>query len=336
VVANRLLKIIEQAVQLEGQEIIINVSIGITCCPGNGDEINTLLRQADLAMYAAKRNNEGFVFFDASLEQHKQQHLSLMAELRQAIANEELTLYFQPKLELATNTITHVEALVRWIHPERGLVPPNDFIPFAEHTGFIKFITLWVIEAVMRQQKIWLEMGVRLTISINISARDLFIKNLPSILGDLMRSYQVAPETLILEITESSIMADPQSALGVLNDLHDMGLHLSVDDFGTGYSSLSYLKKLPVSELKIDKSFVYNMENDRDDAIIVQSTIDLAHNMGLTVVAEGVENRNTWTMLEALHCDFLQGYFISRPLPAEALMSWAETSAWQIQRAKPE
>lgn len=332
IVVNNLLKALEQPILLEDQEIIINVSIGITFCPRHGHEINTLLRQADLAMYAAKRNNEGFVIFDANLEQHKLHHLSLMAELRQAIAKDEFTLYYQPKLELATGTISHIEALVRWIHPERGLVPPDDFIPFSEHTGFIKFITLWVLEHALRQQKTWQEIGVAPTISINLSARDLYIKKFPTLLADLITSYGVSPQKLILEITESSIMADPQSALGTLHELKDIGLRLSVDDFGTGYSSLSYLKKLPVSELKIDKSFVFNMVNDRDDAIIVQSTIDLGHNMGLTVVAEGVENLSTWTMLEALNCDFLQGYYISRPLSAKDLLLWSETSPWKLHK----
>ena len=332
IIANRLLNIIDQPILLEGQEIIVNVSIGITCYPEHGDEINTLMRHADLAMYAAKNNNAGYVTFDSSLDYQSQQYLSLMAELRRAVAQDELALYYQPKVELATGTISHVEALVRWNHPERGLVPPLDFIPFAENTGFIKTITQWVIEHALRQQKIWQEAGVALTVSINISAHDLFIPKLPALFAKLLKAYGVPPHCLVLEITESAIMADPHSALAILNDLHDMGLRLSVDDFGTGYSSLAYLKKLPVSELKIDKSFVTHMENDQDDAIIVRSTIDLAHNMGLTVVAEGVENLVTWDMLHALGCDFLQGYYITRPLPAVLLQEWVDASPWKLHK----
>jgi diguanylate cyclase (GGDEF)-like protein len=332
IVANNLLRTIDQPILLEGQEIIVSASIGITCYPEHGDEINTLLRHADLAMYAAKNSNAGYVTFDPSLDYQGHQHLSLMVELRRAIAQDELTLFYQPKIELVTGVVSHVEALVRWIHPERGLVPPGDFIPYAENTGFIKSITQWVIEQALRQQKEWQKAGVALTVSINISAHDLFIPKLPEFFAKLMETYAVSPHCMVLEITESAIMADPQRALGILNELHDMGLRLSIDDFGTGYSSLAYLKKLPVSELKIDKSFVTNMENDRDDAIIVHSTIDLAHNMGLTVVAEGVENLATLEMLQSLGCDFLQGYYISRPLPVGALLQWVEKSSWKLNK----
>jgi diguanylate cyclase (GGDEF)-like protein len=325
-VASNLLNVLDQPVLLEGQEIIVSASIGIAYYPEHGDEINTLLRHADLAMYAAKQSKVGYVTFDSSLDWQNQQHLSLLAELRNAITRDELTIFYQPKLELATGTSSHAEALVRWVHPERGLVSPDSFIPFAEHTGFIKIITQWVIERVMRQQREWLESGLALNVSINISARDLFIPKLPTLFAKLMKTYGVTPECLVLEITESSIMANPQGALMILNELREMGLHLSIDDFGTGYSSLAYLKKLPVSELKIDKSFVSHMVENHDDATIVRSTIDLAHNMGLKVVAEGVENQATWDALQSMGCDFIQGYFLSRPLTVEALQQWIEES----------
>ncbi len=332
IVASKLQKMLDKSILLEGQEIIINASIGIASYPEHGDDVNTLLRHADLAMYAAKRNNLGYASYDPSLEQQTQQHLSLMAELRNAIANDELTVYYQPKLELANATIGHVEALIRWIHPVRGLVSPDNFIPFAEHTGFIVIITQWLIEHVLRQQNEWRKSGVILNVSINISARDLLITKLPAFFAELMKKYDVLPQYLILEITESSIMANLQGALSIMNELRNLGLSLSVDDFGTGYSSLSYLKRLPVSELKIDQSFVAHMEKGSDDAIIVRSTIDLAHNMGLTVVAEGVENLATYDMLKAMGCDFLQGYYISRPLPAEELSQWIKTSPWKLNK----
>ncbi|NOS96890.1 MAG: EAL domain-containing protein [Methylotenera sp.] len=324
IVANKLLKTFDESILLEGQEIIINSSLGITYYPEHGGDVNTLMSNADLAMYAAKRNNAGSVVYDASLAWQTQAHLSLMAELRNAIANNELTIYYQPKLDLATGKISDAEALIRWIHPVRGLVPPDNFIPFAEHTGFIVIITQWVVENVTRQQQEWRKLGIMLNISINISARDLLVPRLPEFFVKMLKTYDVPPQCLMLEITESSMMANPQGALSIMNELRDMGLSLSVDDFGTGYSSLAYLKKLPVSELKIDRSFVMHMENDGDDVIIVRSTIELAHNMGLTVVAEGVENQVTCDMLKAMGCDYLQGYFISRPVMAQNLLSFIE------------
>ncbi len=321
-IANKVLKIFDQSILLEGQEIIANASIGIAYHPQHGEDMNTLLSHADLAMYAAKRNHASYLIYDTSLESQSQQHLSLMAELRHALANNEFTLYYQPKIALATGAVSHVEALIRWDHPLRGQVTPDNFIPFAEHTGFIIKITRWVIEQVIRQQQEWIKTGVMINVSINISARDLIAPKLPAIFAKLMQGHDVPPQCLMLEITESSIMANLLGAMETMNTLRTMGLQMSVDDFGTGYSSLAYLKRLPVSELKIDRSFVSNMESDSDDAIIVCSTIDLAHNMGLTVVAEGVENQASYDMLAAMGCDYLQGFYICRPLKAGDLPQW--------------
>jgi diguanylate cyclase (GGDEF)-like protein len=324
VVAKKLLRTFDASFLFEGQEIIINTSIGLTYHPVHGEDVNTLMRNADLAMYAAKRNNSGYVVYDASLAWQTQEHLSLMAELRNAIANNELVMHYQPKLDLATGKISDVEALIRWVHPVRGLVPPENFIPFAERTGFIVIITQWVVENVMRQQQEWRKMGIMLNVSINISARDLLVPKLPAFFTRMLKTYDVPPQCLELEITESSIMANPQTALNIMNELRDMGMSLSVDDFGTGYSSLAYLKKLPVSELKIDRSFVMHMEQDSDDVTIVRSTIDLAHNMGLIVVAEGVENQATCDMLQAMGCDYVQGYLIGKPELAQSLLNTIE------------
>ena len=330
IVVNRLLQTIEKPTLLEGQSIIINGSFGIVSSPEHGNEINTLLRHADLAMYAAKQANSGYAVFDSSLDSLNEQHLSLMAELHNAVEQNELSLYYQPKVDVASGTISHVEALIRWIHPKRGLIPPDHFIPFAENTGFIKIITKWVIERALHQQKIWREQGLKITVAVNLSARDILVPGLPALFTELMNKYGAASDWLSLEITESSIMTDPKSALITLNKLQEMGLSLSIDDFGTGYSSLTYLKKLPVTELKIDKSFISDMENNTDDATIVHSTIDLAHNMGLRAVAEGVENKAVWDKLQVLGCDFIQGYYISRPLPAEELEQWFKTSLWKV------
>lgn len=330
VVVHKILDTLDQPILLEGQEVIATGSIGIAIYPEHGDEINTLLRHADIAMNEAKHDNSGYALFDLNYVEQNQQHLSLLAELRHAIERNEFVLYYQPKVGFATGTLGHVEALVRWIHPERGMIPPDQFIPYAEHTGYIRTITRWVIETALLQRKQWEEMGLPLTISINISARDLMNADMPKLFAGLMDKYGASPHWLCLEITESAIMGDPKRALGILEDLHNMGFSLSVDDFGTGYSSLAYLKKLPVSELKIDQSFVFHMADDKDDATIVRSTIDLGHNMGLVVVAEGIENKANWDMLQTMGCDLAQGYFISKPMAADALLKWIEQAPWKV------
>jgi diguanylate cyclase (GGDEF)-like protein len=330
VIVHKILETLDQPTLLEGQEVIATGSIGIAIYPEHGDEINTLLRHADIAMNAAKHDNCGYSLFDLNYVEQNQQHLSLLAELRQAIERNEFVLYYQPKVKFATGNIGHAEALVRWIHPQRGMIPPDQFIPYAENTGYVRSITRWVIEEALRQRKQWEEMQLPLKISVNISARDLMNSDLPKLFAELMDKYDASPDWLCLEITESAIMGDPKRALAILEELHSMGFSLSVDDFGIGYSSLAYLKKLPVSELKIDQSFVFHMVDDKDDATIVRSTIDLGHNMGLVVVAEGIENKATWDMLQAMGCDLAQGYYISKPMHADALLKWFEQAPWKV------
>jgi EAL domain-containing protein (putative c-di-GMP-specific phosphodiesterase class I) len=277
-------------------------------------------------MYAAKRRTNGPLMYDASFDAASTQTLSLLTELRQAVERGELRLYLQPKLMLDTGRISGAEALVRWQHPQRGLVPPTEFIPFAEQTGFIRTLTMWVFEEAARH---WLALqaeGIMLTLSVNLSTRDLLDPDLPQKFDALLVKHRVPAEAYCLEITESAIMDDPARALATLNRLSLLGFKLSIDDFGTGYSSLAYLKRLPVDELKIDKSFVMSMERDADDAKIVRSTIDLAHNLGLTVVAEGVEDAKAWQMLRELECDEAQGFHMGRPMPATEFVSWS--AAW--------
>ena len=325
VIARKILSAVEQPMLLEGQQVAVGGSIGIASCPEHGEEAHTLLRHADTAMYAAKRSNGGFAVYDPRYDQQSQ-HLSLMSELRHAVANDELTLYYQPAVDLATGGVSHVEALVRWIHPDRGVIPPDEFIPYAERTGYIRSITQWVITKVLLQLADWRSKGVTTTVSVNISARDLANPELLAMFNSLVDEHNTWLQWLALEITETAIMDDAAHAQGVLQFLSDIGMRLSIDDFGTGYSSLSYLKKLPVDELKIDKSFVINMATDRDDASIVRSTIDLGHNMGLKVVAEGVENEAAWEMLKAWGCDLAQGYYISAPLRSDELVEWMSRS----------
>jgi EAL domain-containing protein (putative c-di-GMP-specific phosphodiesterase class I) len=246
----------------------------------------------------------------------------MLGELRQALEHDQFTLHYQPKASLRTGRVDGVEALVRWHHPERGLVPPDQFIPLAEQTGVIKPLTAWVLDEALRQCAEWRSAGIDLQVAVNLSVRNLLDAHLPESIGTMLRRYELPPTSLELEITESTIVADQVRALDVLTRLNGMGIGLSVDDFGTGYSSLAYLKDLPVSELKIDRKFVNNMTEDGDDAFIVRSTIDLGRNLGLQVVAEGVETEAVWDQLALLGCDVAQGYYLTRPLPADELTKW--------------
>ncbi|MGA7815980.1 putative bifunctional diguanylate cyclase/phosphodiesterase [Caballeronia sp.] len=321
-VATRLLEALEHPLMIEGQIVDVGASIGIVSYPNNGTDMNTLLRRADVAMYTAKRANLGFALYDERDDQHSAERLSLMSELRQAVERDELKLYYQPKVDLATRSVKYVESLVRWDHPTRGFISPDEFIPFAEQTGYIKVISRWVIDRAVRQCGLWRAMGLELDVSINVSARDLINSGLPETVDRILKKYDVSPRWIWIEITESAILDDPNHAIETLDRLHALGVRLSVDDFGTGYSSLSYLKRMPVDELKIDKSFVIGMADDEDDEIIVRSTIDLGHNMGLKVVAEGVESEAMLERLKVLRCDLAQGFHVSRPLPPEDLERW--------------
>ncbi|MGF6724439.1 diguanylate cyclase (GGDEF)-like protein [Paraburkholderia sp. GAS41] len=255
-VATHLLKTLEQPIMIEGQLVDVGASIGIVAFPQHGTDMNVLMRRADIAMYVAKRSNTGYALYDEKHDQNNAERLSLMSELRQAVEHDQLTLYYQPKLDLATGSVKHVEALVRWDHPTRGFVAPDQFIPFAEQTGYIKVISQWVADKAIGQVAAWHAAGIDLAVSVNVSARELIQSTLPDTFGALLAKHAVAPEMLWIEITESAIMDDPNHAIETLDRLHALGIRLAVDDFGTGYSSLSYLKRMPVDELKIDKSFV--------------------------------------------------------------------------------
>jgi diguanylate cyclase (GGDEF)-like protein len=311
---------------LEEHKVDMGAGIGMACWPLHAADADTLLSRAEVAMYAAKRRGNGALMYHPSIDAGSAQTLSLLTELRQALVQNELRLYLQPKLSLDSGVVVGAEALVRWQHPARGLVPPVQFIPFAEQTGFIRQMTIWIFEEAARHWQMLHDDGLRLVLSVNLSTRDLLDTELPQKFEALLVKHRVPAEAFCLEITESAIMDDPQRALGTLNGLSALGFKLSIDDFGTGYSSLAYLKKLPVDELKIDQSFVRNMETDSDDAKIVRSTIDLAHNLGLCVVAEGVENAQVWDMLRELNCDQAQGFHMGKPMPADQFAAWS--SAW--------
>jgi len=321
-IAQRINQSFEQPLAFEDQTVDLSAGIGFACWPGNAGDADTLLSRSEIAMYAAKRKLSGALQYDAAFDSSSAQTLSLLTELRHAVEHHELRLYLQPKVPLHGQPGLAAEALVRWQHPQRGLVPPMQFIPFAEQTGFVRHLTLWMFEEVARLLADPRTQGLPLRVSVNLSTRDLLDPELSHRLAEILARHGVAASAFCLEITESAIMDDPQRAEAMLNRLSEQGFKLSIDDFGTGYSSLAYLKRLPVDELKIDKSFVMGMETGEDDAMIVRSTIDLAHNLGLTVVAEGVETAAIQDRLRALACDEAQGYHIARPLPVDDFLAW--------------
>ena len=322
VVATKLLQALANPYVVEGQSFDIGASVGIALSPTHGDDANALLRRADVAMYAAKRAAAGYSVYTSEQDQHSPARLALIGDLRQAIEQERFLLYYQPKLHVKTGSVDHVEALVRWKHPERGLIPPDQFIPLAEQTGLIKPLTLWVIEEALQQCKRWSRQGLDMTVAVNLSARSLHDPQLVDTIRDRLRAHGLKPSSLGVELTESAVMADPVRAMDTLSRLRRMGIQIAIDDFGTGYSSLGYLKRLPVDEIKIDKSFVMDMALNHDDAVIVRSVLDLGHNLGLKVVAEGVENQRILDVLVSMGCDLAQGYHVCHPLHAEAFMTW--------------
>jgi len=329
-VAQRVHSAFDLPLKLEEHTVDMGAGIGIACWPEHGGDADILLSRAEVAMYAAKRRTQGPLTYHASIDAASAQTLSLLSELRHAVDRGELRLFLQPKLSLDTGRVGGAEALVRWMHPQRGMVPPSEFIPFAEQTGFIRTLTIWVFEEAARHWQLLQAEGLPIVLSVNLSTRDLLDQDLPKKFDALLVKHRVPAEAFCLEITESAIMDDPQRALATLNRLSALGFKLSIDDFGTGYSSLAYLKRLPVDELKIDKSFVMSMEKDLDDAKIVRSTIDLAHNLGLSVVAEGVENAKVWELLRELDCDEAQGYHMGKPMPASEFHRWS--TAWMAKQ----
>ncbi|HET7763927.1 MAG TPA: EAL domain-containing protein [Burkholderiales bacterium] len=331
-IAQKLLKGLDEPIVVGEHSLDVRASIGIAGYPVDSADPETLMRHADLAMYAAKRGNLGIAAYDSTLGRHRREQLSLLSELRRAIENDELRLTFQPKIDMSSGEIAGAEVLVRWQHPERGLVPPGDFIPFAEQTGFIKSITRWVIEAAARQSSRWRALGMSLKLLVNISVQDLLDTGMPDVILATLKRHGVPAGSLGLEITESSVMQDQAAAIAVLKRLRALDIDISVDDFGTGYSSLAYVRQLQATELKIDRSFVRNLVQDEKNRAIVLSIIELAHNLDLTVVAEGVEDRSSLEVLRKLGCDLVQGYVFTQPLPEEEFRDWF--AAWKPAAAR--
>jgi diguanylate cyclase (GGDEF)-like protein len=321
-VAGVIQRILQIPFELEGRPIAVDASIGIAVAPEHGQDADTLLRCADIAMYQAKGSGAGLAIYRADQDRPRPDHLSLLGELRNGIEDDQLLLHYQPKLHMRDGVLVGVEALVRWQHPQRGFLLPCEFITLAETTGLIYPLTRWVLEAALKQHKAWQAVGLDLRVAVNLSRRTLHDPELPAMVAQLLARWQVAPEALVLEIIESSLMADPSHAGQNLNQLRAQGVCISIDDFGTGYSSLASLNDLPVDELKIDQSFVRAMASNTSSRAIVRAIIDLADALKLRVVAEGVEDQATWDVLAGLGCDAAQGYLVSRPVAAVDLEAW--------------
>ncbi len=324
--AQGLIEALERPFEVEGQHLDVAMSIGIAIFPDDGDDPDTLLRRADIALFVAKQARGAFVRFAPVHEKQGASRLTLMAELRQALHDDDqLFLQFQPLVSLRNRSLAGVEALVRWKHPQRGLIPPMDFVPFAEKTGLVQPLTKWVLASALKQSAAWHRSGHAIPVSVNISMRDLVDPGFPQLVSRLLSDARAEPSWVRLEITESVIMSKPEQAISTLTQLRRLGVRLAVDDFGTGYSSLAYLDRLPVDEIKIDKSFVSAMAGAVSRTNIVRASIDLGRSLRLESVAEGVEDARTWEVLAALGCDMAQGYFISRPLLADEVLPWLAT-----------
>lgn len=331
VIGHRVLDAIRHPFEVEGLHTEISVSVGITICPDQADDVSTLMRYADVAMYNAKSERKGVSVYQTDYDPHTPKRLALMSDLGRAIREDQLELFFQPKIHINSREIYGFEALLRWNHPEMGFIPPNEFIPLVEMTELIHPMTLWVLENSIAQAKRWKDQGFQFSIAANLSAQNLLGDFLVERIENLLRKYELPAHMLELEITESTIMVDPERALKVLKNIDALGVTLAIDDFGTGYSSLAYLKQLPVETLKIDGSFVTSMLGDEQDEIIVHSTINLAHNLGLKVVAEGVEDEALLERLQGLGCDQAQGYYIARPQPAADVEEWLVEAEWSLE-----
>jgi len=317
---------------VRGISMTLNATLGIALHPDHGESAGTLLQHAEVAMYLGKEQRSPYALYRPELDRHSLLRLALMSELKSAIEGGQLSLYFQPKLDIANNRLYGVECLVRWIHPLHGFIPPDEFIPLAEQTGNVCALSRWVVRTALAQMRQWHSEGLDLKTAVNISALDLADPRFAAFIAAQLKEHDVPPASLIVEITESAVMADPELAMGQLEQIRQLGVRLSIDDYGTGYSSMAQLKRLPVHELKIDQSFVRDLLNNRDDEIIVRSTIELGHNMNLKVVAEGVETMEVLERLREFGCDIAQGYLLSKPLAPGAFGEWLRGTGWEVPR----
>ena len=331
---SRIVKAVEAPLIIHDLPIDLSGSIGVVLVPEHGQDVDLLFQRANIALELAKQSGRGYVIYEPTTDPYSQQKLIYLGGMRNAIEQDQLVLYYQPKIDLQSCRVRGVEALVRWKHPHAGLVPPNQFIYIAERTGLIHALSRWVLRAALDQCQIWRNAGLDITVAVNLSPRNFHDHQLAEHIARLLHERGLSPRCLELEITETMVMGDSVHVLAALTRLSEMGVRVYIDDFGTGYSSLGHLKKLPVSGIKIDKSFVSEMTRDENDAVIVCSTIDLGHNLGLEVVAEGVESPEIWGRLSGLGCDGAQGYYMSRPKPSEELYRWFSESPWGIKASR--
>jgi EAL domain-containing protein (putative c-di-GMP-specific phosphodiesterase class I) len=326
--------VLETPFVVQDVPIDLTGSIGVALFPGHGDEANLLFQRANIALDLAKHLGRGHIIYDPGDDPYSHQKLAYLGGIRNAIEQSQLVLHYQPKVDMRSKRTRGFEALVRWNHPQIGLVPPLEFISIAERTGLIHALSRWVLWEALGQCHAWRRDGIDITVAVNLSPRNFHDHQLPDYIAGLLREHRLPPDCLELEITETVVMADAVHVSEALTRLGQMGIRAYIDDFGTGYSSLGHLKKLPVAGIKIDKSFVSQMIFDDNDAVIVRSTIDLGHNLGIEVVAEGVESPEIWDRLSQLGCDAAQGYYMSRPKPAGELERWFTESPWGIQQAR--
>ena len=331
--AHRVLAALSTPFELRNIVLDVGAQVGVSLAPRFTTGATELLRQAEVALHSAKMVGQPLIVYEEEIDDYDPKRLALMADLRKAINNNDLFLVYQPKMNVKTGVISGVEALLRWQHPEAGLIPPNDFIPMAEKSSVIKPLTVWVLNNALRQAAAFAGSGIDITVAVNISASSLRDDSLVGYTKMLLQKNNIAPERLIMEITESAMMKDPVMALNLLHQLSQLGVQISIDDYGTGYSSLAYLKRMPVNEMKIDRTFVKDMANDEDDRSIVDTTINMGHNFGLRVVAEGVEDRETIELLNDMGIDQVQGFYYARPMPVDELYDWMTVDnkvAWKV------
>jgi diguanylate cyclase len=319
-VAETLLQVLKSPLIIDGHTVVIGASIGITMWQPPDTDVSTLLHQADVAMYVAKRSGRGYAVYAPEQDEHSRDRLARVAELRGAIARGALRLHFQPVASLHTRAISHVEALVRWEHPTRGLLPPSQFVPLAEQTGLVVALDRWVLGAALEQCRAWSDAGHSIPVAVNLSAHSLHDPDLPVHVASELARTAVSARSLLLELTETTVMVDPERAARTLSCLRDQGIRVAIDDFGMGNAGFNYLRNLPADQLKIDRGFVRSMLSNTADAAIVRAMLDLAHGLGLQVVGEGVENAAIWTDLERMGCDLAQGSYFCSPVPAGELL----------------
>ena len=331
-IAKELLDKMEEPFEFQGMYLDIGANIGMATFPDHGSDAGILMQHAYIALEFAQRINDNYAMYSSEVDPYSARRLTLMGELRTAIDKDLLKMAFQPQIDVINGKLVGVEALLRWNHEELGFVPPDEFIPLAEQTGVIRPLTRWVLRTAIAQCSDFLKRDMAIRMGINLSARNLQEKGLTEYLIELVKELSVPPELIVLEITESAMMEDRDHATKVLNELDDMGFRISIDDYGTGYSSLAYIRQLPIKEIKIDRSFVMDMIEQKDDMMIVHTTVEMSHNLGLEVVAEGVENQEALDELKNMGCDVAQGYYLSRPVPVNDLLQWIDESDWKVEK----